>query len=149
MAGILTGRYTWEWEIITTTAQNGLTRSPARNGLFHRQTEVVSMALYEIETNAHIMIGWAETQDDAVKMAAVHYPEEDVVRVTKRPRDIWVISKAMLGLKGTSEPSDAARDCLARARGDKLHAIRLYMLDTGVDLHEAQRAIETNMSLGW
>ena len=44
---------------------------------------------------------------------------------------------------------DAARDCLARARGDKLHAIRLYMLDTGVDLHEAQRAIETNMSLGW
>ena len=55
----------------------------------------------------------------------------------------------MLGVKGTSEPSDAARDCLARAKGDKLHAIRLYMLDTGVDLHEAQRAIETNMSLGW
>lgn len=107
------------------------------------------MALYEIETNAHIMIGWAESQEDAVKLAASHYPEEDVVRVTKRPRDIWVISKAMLGVKGTSEPSDAARDCLARARGDKLHAIRLYMLDTGADLHEAQRAIETNMSLGW
>jgi hypothetical protein len=30
-----------------------------------------------------------------------------------------------------------------------VHAIRLYMLDTGADLHEAQRAIETNMSLGW
>lgn len=107
------------------------------------------MALYEIETNAHIMIGWANSQEEAAKMASLHYPEEDVVRVTKRPRDIWVISKAMLGVKGTSEPSDAARDCLARAKGDKLHAIRLYMLDTGVDLHEAQRAIETNMSLGW
>ena len=107
------------------------------------------MALYEIETHQHIMIGWAESQDDAVQIANKHYPEEEIVRITKRPRDIWVISKGMLGLKGTSEPSDTARDCLARAEGDKLHAIRLYMLDTGSDLHDAQRAIETNMSLGW
>jgi len=71
------------------------------------------------------------------------------VRLTKRPRDIWVISKGMLGVKGSAEPNDMARDCLSRAKGDKLHAIRLYMLDTGVDLHDAQRAIETNMSLGW
>jgi hypothetical protein len=42
-----------------------------------------------------------------------------------------------------------ARECLSRAQGDKVHAIRLYMLESGVDLHEAQRAIETNMSLGW
>ena len=107
------------------------------------------MALYEIETNAHIMIGWADSQEAAVKIASEHYPEEDVVRVTRRPRDLWVISKRLLGLKDSTEPNDAARDCLARARGDKLHAIRLYMLDTGSDLHEAQRAIETNMSLGW
>ncbi len=107
------------------------------------------MALYEIETNAHIMIGWADSQDDAGRLAQEHYPEEEIVRVTKRPRDIWVISKAMLGVKGTGEPSDRARDCLARAKGDKLHAIRLYMLDTGADLNEARRAIETNMSLGW
>ena len=107
------------------------------------------MALYEIETNAHIMIGWAQSQDEAVKIAATHYPEEDVVRVSKRPRDIWVISKGMLGVEGRAQPNDAARDCLSRARGDKLHAIRLFMLDTGADLHEAQRAIETNMSLGW
>ena len=46
-------------------------------------------------------------------------------------------------------PCDQARECLSRAKGDKLHAIRLYMLDTGVDLHAAQRAIEANMSLGW
>jgi hypothetical protein len=107
------------------------------------------MALYEIETTQHIMIGWADSTEQAKQIAAQHYPHEDVVRLTKRPRDIWVISKGMLGVKGTSEPNDAARDCLARAKGDKVHAIRLYMLDTGADLHEAQRAIETNMSLGW
>ena len=107
------------------------------------------MALYEIETNAHIMIGWADSQEAAIAIAADHYPDEDVMRITKRARDIWVISKGMLGIDGAAEPNDAARDCLSRARGDKLHAIRLYMLDTGVDLHEAQRAIETNMSLGW
>jgi hypothetical protein len=107
------------------------------------------MALYEIETNAHIMVGWAESQEQAVEIATENYPEEEVLRITKRPRDIWVISKRLLGIQGASEPCDTARDCLARAKGDKVHAIRLYMLDTGVDLHEAQRAIETNMSLGW
>jgi len=107
------------------------------------------MALYEIETSAHIMIGWAESQDEAQQMAARNYPDEVIVRVTKRPRDVWVISKRLLGLQGDSEPCDVARDCLSRAAGDKLHAIRLYMLDTGVDLHEAQRAVETNMSMGW
>ena len=107
------------------------------------------MALYEIETNLHIMIGWSDSHDSAVKLAEEHYPEDEIVRITKRPKDIWVISKGMIGLTGTGEPCEAARDCLNRASGDKLHAIRLYMLDTGSDLHEAQRAIETNMSLGW
>jgi hypothetical protein len=107
------------------------------------------MALFEIETNAHIMIAWAEDKEAAEEVAKEHYPEEEVVRMTKRPRDIWVISKRLLGLDGSAEPCDVARDCLAKAKGDKVHAIRLYMLDTGSDLHEAQRAIETNMSLGW
>ncbi|HVV99782.1 MAG TPA: DUF6793 family protein [Planctomycetaceae bacterium] len=107
------------------------------------------MPLYEIETNAHIMIGWADSKDVAEGIAREHYPGEDVVRITKRPRDVWVISKRLLGIKGNSDPCDVARECLARAQGDKVHAIRLYMLDTGSDLHEAQRAIETNMSLGW
>jgi hypothetical protein len=111
--------------------------------------EVRSMALFEIETNAHIMIGWADSHEAAEAIAKKYYPEEDVVRVTRRPRDIWVISKRLLGIQGTTDPCDTARDCLARAAGDKVHAIRLYMLDTGADLHEAQRAIETNMSLGW
>ncbi|QDT49498.1 DUF6793 family protein [Symmachiella dynata] len=107
------------------------------------------MALYEIETSAHIMVGWAETRDKAEAIAKENYPEEDILRVTQRPRDLWVISKRLLGIEGSSDPCDTARDCLARAAGDKVHAIRLYMLDTGVDLHEAQKAIETNMSLGW
>jgi hypothetical protein len=107
------------------------------------------MPLYEIETNAHIMIGWADSKDVAEGIAREHYPGEDVVRITKRPRDVWVISKRLLGIKGNTDPCDVARECLARAQGDKVHAIRLYMLDTGSDLHEAQRAIETNMSLGW
>jgi hypothetical protein len=107
------------------------------------------MALYEIETNAHIMVGWADSKESAEQIAKEHYPEEDVVRLTQRPRDLWVISKRLLGIEGQGDPCDTARDCLSRAAGDKVHAIRLYMLDTGVDLHEAQKAIETNMSLGW
>lgn len=107
------------------------------------------MPLYEIETNAHIMIAWANNQTEAESMLKASYPADELLRITKRPHDCWVISKNLLGLSGKTEPCDKARDCLSRARGDKLHAIRLYMQDTGSDLHQAQRAIETNMSLGW
>lgn len=108
-----------------------------------------SMPLFEIETEAHIMIGWASSLEQAEHMAQKYYPDERVLRITRRPRDIWVISKRLLGLEGKSRPCDVARDCLSRASGDKLHAIRLYMLDTGADLAEAQRVIEANMSIGW
>lgn len=107
------------------------------------------MPLFEIETNAHIMIGWAESDEQAREFAYEHYPEEEITRVTKRPRDVWVISKRLLGLETISDPCDTARDCLSKASGDKVHAIRLYMHETGVDLSEAQKTIETNMSLGW
>jgi hypothetical protein len=107
------------------------------------------MALYEIETTAHIMIGWAESEAEAQECALEAYPDEEVVRITRRPRDLWVISKRMLGIEKPMSPNEVARNCLDRAKGDKVHAIRLYMRDTGVDMREAQRAIETNMSLGW
>ena len=107
------------------------------------------MALYEIETTAHIMIGWAESEADAQAMAVETYPDEEVVRVSRRPRDLWVISKRNLGIDKPMSPNEVARNCLDRARGDKVHAIHLYMRDTGVDQKEAQRAIETNISLGW
>ena len=105
------------------------------------------MPLFEIETEAHIMIGWAASLEQAEHMAVKYYPEETVLRITKRPRDIWVISKRLLGLEGKIRPCDVARDCLARASGDKLHAIRLYMLDTGVDLTDAQRQPDASDSL--
>jgi hypothetical protein len=33
------------------------------------------MALFEIETGDHIMIVWAESQEDATSTAGKHYPE--------------------------------------------------------------------------
>jgi uncharacterized protein (DUF1499 family) len=62
-----------------------------------------------------------------------------------------VISKAALGItaKGTLDPCSTARECLANAEGDKVHAIRLYMQQKGVDLDQARKAIESNMVMGW
>jgi hypothetical protein len=107
------------------------------------------MPLYEIETDMHIMITWAA--DDNAAKAKVHeaYPEENVVRLTRRPRDSWVISKGLLGISGPTDPCDTARDCLSKAAGDKVNAIRLYMHETGSDLEHARKAIESNMVMGW
>lgn len=107
------------------------------------------MPMFEVETEAHIMIVWAEDKDGARSFSAENYPEEDVTRVTQRPRDAWVISKRLLNIEGSTDPCNTARDCLARARGDKVHAIRLYMHETGVDLDGARKVIESNMSIGW
>ena len=71
------------------------------------------------------------------------------IRLTKRPRDTWVISKTALGLTEGFDPCGVARDCLAKAAGDKVHAIRLYMHETGSDLESARKAIESNMVMGW
>jgi hypothetical protein len=95
------------------------------------------MALFEVETNGHIMIVWANDKDQARSFCLDNYPDEEVYRVTARPRDAWVISKQMLGLRGEADPCATARDCLARSSGDKVHAIRLYMQETGTDLNGA------------
>ena len=107
------------------------------------------MALFEIETHAHIVIAWANDEETARDILYSYYPTEDVIRVTKRPRDAWVISKAALGISGDTDPCDAARDCIAKAAGDKVHAIRLYMQHTGADLDLAKKVIESNMMIGW
>ena len=107
------------------------------------------MPLYEVETDAHIIITWADRDDDAKKVVIDAYPSEQVVRMTKRPRDTWVISKAALGIAGPTDPCGVARDCLSKAAGDKVHAIRLYMHETGTDLNDARKAIESNMVMGW
>lgn len=108
------------------------------------------MPLFEVETDAHIIITWAESEKVATQVANESYPTEKIVRLTKRPRDTWVISKGVLGLKDqTTDPCNIARDCLSKASGDKVHAIRLYMHETGTDLDQARRVIESNMVMGW
>ena len=112
------------------------------------------MPLFEIETNAHIIISWAVDEQAAAAVVEDAYPGERIVRLTRRPRDTWVISKSALGLStGTPDsrvdPCNTARECLSKAQGDKLHAIRLYMHETGDDLDRARRVIESNMVMGW
>jgi hypothetical protein len=107
------------------------------------------MPLYEIETANHIIITWAEDDRGATDVVRDSYPQEPPLRVTRRPRDTWVISKSALGISGATDPCSTARDCLAKAAGDKLHAIRLYMQHTGSDLERSRKAIESNMVMGW
>ncbi|MFM7250688.1 MAG: DUF6793 family protein [Planctomycetaceae bacterium] len=107
------------------------------------------MPLFEIETVAHIIISWAADEQAAAAVVEEAYPAERIVRLTRRPRDCWVISKSALGLSSSQDPCNTARECLARAAGDKLHAIRLYMHETGDDLERARKVIESNMVMGW
>ena len=107
------------------------------------------MPLFEVETDLHIIITWADDSDAATAVVASAYPNDQVVRLSKRPRDTWVISKVALGIRKELDPCLVARDCLSKAEGDKLHAIRLYMNETGSDLDQARKVIETNMALGW
>ena len=109
------------------------------------------MPLFEIETDGHIIITWADSDAAAQVIAAEAYPGEDIKRLTKRPRNSWVISKAVLGISSETDTNicGVARDCLQRSAGDKVHAIRLYMRETGTDLDRARVAIETNMLMGW
>ncbi len=107
------------------------------------------MALFEIETHSHIVIAWANNEEGARAVLYEYYPTEEAIRITKRPRDAWVISKSALGITGKVDPCDTARECLSKASGDKVHAIRLYMQQTGTDLDRAKKIIESNMAIGW
>lgn len=108
------------------------------------------MPLFEVETDAHIIITWASGEDAARDVVVDAYPSDEIVRLTKRPRDTWVISKGALGLTNRElDPCVVARDCLSKSAGDKVNAIRLYRLETGCDLEQARRAIESNMVMGW
>ncbi len=108
------------------------------------------MPLFEIETNAHIIITWAEDEQAAKQVVDEAYPSDELIRMTKRPRDSWVISKGALGLSTpTVDPCGVARDCLSKSAGDKVHAIRLYRQETGSDLETARKVIESNMVMGW
>ena len=107
------------------------------------------MPLFEIETDSHIIITWAENEQIAPEVVRENYPSETPTRITRRPRDTWVISKTALGIRGEMDPCSTARDCLAKASGDKVRAIRLYMQQTGSDLEGSRKAIESNIVMGW
>ncbi len=107
------------------------------------------MPLFEVETDSHIIITWASDEDAASAVVNDAYPADRVTRLTKRPRDTWVISKSALGISTEIDPCTTARDCLAKASGDKVHAIRLYMHETGSDLERSRKVIESNMVMGW
>lgn len=107
------------------------------------------MPLFEVETSSHIMIACVEGESAARAFAKDNYPDEQVLRVSHRPRDAWVISKRLLGIAEKVDACSTARDCLAQARGDKLHAVRLYMNQTGSDLEQSRKVIESNMAIGW
>jgi hypothetical protein len=108
------------------------------------------MPLFEVETTSHIMIACVEDELQARDFARTNYPQEEVLRISHRPRDAWVISKNLLGLNTqAANPCTSARDCLSKAQGDKLHAVRLYMQQTGTDLEGARKVIESNMAMGW
>ena len=107
------------------------------------------MPLFELETPSHIIITWADSEAAAREVVQQTYPHEQPIRITRRPRDTWVISKTALGISGSMDPCHVARDCLSKAAGDKVHAIRLYMQQTGTDLDHARKVIESNMVMGW
>lgn len=108
------------------------------------------MPLFEIETDSHIIITWADDESAARGVVAEAYPHDEVMRLTKRPRDTWVISKGALGLTDARlDPCAIARECLSKSAGDKVNAIRLYRMETGSDLEHARKAIESNMVMGW
>jgi len=108
------------------------------------------MPLFEVETDSHIMITWADDEQAARETLADYFPEDRLLRLTRRPRDSWVISKSALGIPSRTEGiCSIARECLANSTGDKVQAIRLYMNQTGADLERARRVIESNMAMGW
>ena len=107
------------------------------------------MPLFEIETDSHIIITWADDEPAARDVVADAYPGDDIVRLTRRPRDTWVISKGVVGLSPRMDICGIARECLSKSSGDKVHAIRLYMHETGSDLEKARKVIESNMVMGW
>ena len=107
------------------------------------------MPLYEIETDSHIIITWANDEQSAREVVYDAYGSDEIIRLTRRPRDTWVISKGVLGLSSRMDICSVARECLSKSSGDKVHAIRLYMHETGSDLEKARKVIESNMVMGW
>ena len=89
------------------------------------------MPLFEVETDAHIIITWASNEDAAARVVSEAYPQEKVIRLTKRPRDTWVISKGVLGITGQkTDPCTVARDCLVTVETHRYSVPAAYVGQT-------------------
>jgi len=88
-------------------------------------------AVIEIETESHISHRAAD-QDAAA--ATVHDESHGKpLRITKRPRDTWVISKGALGIASTATSATRRENC-CQSHGDKVPPFASYMHETGTDL---------------
>ena len=73
------------------------------------------MPLFEVETESHIIITWAQDQDAAGDVVQDAYPHEKIVRLTKRPREhLGDFQGRGAGIAGKKiDPCHTARDCLS------------------------------------
>ena len=73
-----------------------------------------------------------------------------VTRVVDQLKEFGETRRGWLGVRIQDVTQDVADAMgLAKASGDKVHAIRLYMHETGTDLSRARKVIESNMVMGW
>ncbi len=107
------------------------------------------MPLFEVETTSHIMIACVADEPTAREFRGRQLSERgDHPGDASSARRLGDFQEAAgHPVAGRSVP--VARDCLSKAAGDKLHAMRLYMQTTGSDLEGARKVIESNMVLGW
>ena len=87
------------------------------------------MALFEIETAGHIVITWAEDEENAKEVLQENYPRRADPRYQASSRRLGHLERALD--HRNADVSTPRGECLAKASGDKLHAIRLCMQETG------------------
>ena len=109
------------------------------------------MPLFEIETDAHIIITWADDESGAREVVLGCVPPRRCHPAHQTPAGhLGDQQRCALGLTDKNlDPCMVARECLNRSAGDKVNAIRLYRMETGSDLEHARKMIESNMVMGW
>ena len=107
------------------------------------------MPLFEIETDSHIIITWAADEDAARTVVNDSYPHEPPLRVTRRPRDTWVISKAALGIVRQHRPLlDAPAIACPRPPATR-STPSASTCRRPAPTWNARKVIESNMVMGW
>ncbi len=107
------------------------------------------MPLFEVETEWHIIITWASDDSAATRVVSEAYPSEKIY--ANEPNALAIRGSFRSRLLASPAPlmsAHTARDCLSKAAGDKVHAIRLYMHETGTDL-ERSRAKSSKATWSW